>query len=234
MPARIDVAPGTVFGRLTVIEEVVVARTSGGERKRVMLCWCECGQATTVPVGHLRSGHTKSCGCLLREPAATDPAGLKPGEVPLYGKLARGRVALVNPEDYDLAMTYRWHVHEHIRPNGTRIGPYARTYLRGGHIRLHNLITGRLFIDHADGDGLNCQRGNLRAATYSQNNANRGPRRGRFKGVNLHRASGKWLARIASRHLGYFDDEEAAARAYDAAATEAYGEFAWLNFPVSS
>jgi hypothetical protein len=31
--------------------------------------------------------------------------------------------------------------------------------------------------------------------------------------------------------IGYFDDEEAAARAYDAKAKELYGEFAALNFP---
>jgi hypothetical protein len=33
--------------------------------------------------------------------------------------------------------------------------------------------------------------------------------------------------------IGYFDDETAAARAYDAKAKELYGEFAALNFPVS-
>lgn len=65
MPARIDVPPGTVFGRLTVSEE---ARTPGG--RRAMLCRCECGQQATVDLAKLRSGHTRSCGCLHRETAA--------------------------------------------------------------------------------------------------------------------------------------------------------------------
>jgi hypothetical protein len=62
---RIDVPPGTVFGRLTVIEE---AHTPSG--RRAMLCRCECGEQKTVDLAHLRSGHTRSCGCLHDEIAA--------------------------------------------------------------------------------------------------------------------------------------------------------------------
>ncbi len=46
---------------------------------------------------------------------------------------------------------------------------------------------------------------------------------------------GKWAAhyRLNGRlhHLGYFDDEVEAARAYDYAAVGAFGEFACVNFP---
>lgn len=54
-----------------------------------------------------------------------------------------------------------------------------------------------------------------------------------YIGVNRH--EGKWVAVSGSTGsasgAGHFDDAEEAAHARDAAALEAYGEFAVLNFP---
>lgn len=74
---------------------------------------------------------------------------------------------------------------------------------------------------------------NLRPATIAENNRNR-PRQSNntsgYKGVTLHKSSGKFHARITkdrvSRSLGYFDSAEAAADAYAAAAKEAHRDFA--------
>src|SRR5215213_1409180 len=56
--------------------------------------------------------------------------------------------------------------------------------------------------------------------------------RSRYRGVYWDR--GRWRAAIkikgCKRHLGYFDDEAEAARAYDRAAVEAYGPRAKRNF----
>lgn len=55
----------------------------------------------------------------------------------------------------------------------------------------------------------------------------------RFKGVSWDKCNEKWRAKILfdgkQRHLGTFEDEAAAARAYDAAAVKRFGEFARVN-----
>jgi AP2 domain len=156
--------------------------------------------------------------------------------IPLYGKKAAGRVALVDDEDYELVAARRWYVFE-VERNGRTNGPYARSH----HVFMHTLITGWPRVDHADHDGLNNQRSNLRPATTAQNNANQRPRldsRGsRYKGVCFNRKYRRrpWYAQIRSGgvniFLGNFATEEEAARAYDSAALERWGEFACLNFP---
>jgi hypothetical protein len=98
-------------------------------------------------------------------------------------------------------------------------------------------------IDHKNGNGLDCTRENLRFVTSSQNQHNSGrrvytgKRSSRFKGVHWHAETKKWVAQIMAarkyHYLGLFADEEDAARAYDAAATELHGNFARLNFPAS-
>lgn len=62
MPKLIDLT-GQRFGRLVVVER---AGSEGPARWR---CRCDCGTEKTVPGVGLRSGSSKSCGCLQREKA---------------------------------------------------------------------------------------------------------------------------------------------------------------------
>lgn len=50
------------FDRLTAIRRVGTTK----DRAAIWLCRCECGKTTKVTGKHLRSGHTRSCGCLQR------------------------------------------------------------------------------------------------------------------------------------------------------------------------
>ena len=50
------------FGRLIVIE-----RSETRYQQALWRCVCECGTETFVTGNRLRSGQTKSCGCLRRE-----------------------------------------------------------------------------------------------------------------------------------------------------------------------
>lgn len=164
--------------------------------------------------------------------------------VPLHGKKAAGRVALVDDEDYDLVMQYRWNVYEKPATATRRAsGPYAIANVGYGRsdrrtARMHNLIMGRPYIDHENHDGLDNRRSNLRPATYPQNGANQRAQEGRssrYKGVTRTKGRKPWRAVIKVhqkfREIGEYTSELQAAYAYDAAAREAFGEFACTNFP---
>lgn len=157
--------------------------------------------------------------------------------IPLGGKVAAGRVALIDDADYDLIAGYSWCASEH--PGVT----YALTAIqRDGKnttIRMHQLLTGWPRTDHVNGDGLDNRRANLRPVNQAQNQANQRPWRGgssQYKGVYHHHTAPKWVANIMingrTRYLGMFPAEEDAARAYDTAAIDAFGEYAFLNFPA--
>jgi len=76
---------------------------------------------------------------------------------------------------------------------------------------------------------------NCRLCTHVENLHNTRSRGGKsaYKGVTHHPSTGKWTARIAIDHnrkyLGLFKTEEEAAIAYNNAATELFGEYAWIN-----
>lgn len=60
-----SVKSGEVYGRLIVVLAQSSARTKQNER--LALCMCQCGAETYVLPYKLKSGHTKSCGCLQRD-----------------------------------------------------------------------------------------------------------------------------------------------------------------------
>jgi len=62
MPKSILDLTGHVYGRLTVLSFY-----SRFEHKTKWRCICECGNFCIVPTNRLRSGNTKSCGCLHTE-----------------------------------------------------------------------------------------------------------------------------------------------------------------------
>jgi hypothetical protein len=154
--------------------------------------------------------------------------------------LTQGKVALVDDSDYDWVNQWKWtaltslHTFYAYRWSS---GPHTtRTY-----ISMHRLIMGQSdypHVDHVDGNGLNNQRNNLRWATHKQNAANRRKSKKNtsgFKGVSWRKDSTKWEAGISLKgnyiYLGHHAAAIDAARAYDKAARDLFGEFANLNFP---
>lgn len=158
-------------------------------------------------------------------------------EIPLSSRKYPGLVALVDADDAEMVGAHRWH--PHVQTGVGHHNTYAWAHVqkpdgRRSTIRLHTLLTGWSLVDHVDGDGLNNRRANLRPATVSQNGGNMRSRTGasKYKGVHaLGRGRSGWQAMICTTYLGQFSDEVAAARAYDAAAIEKWGDYALLNFP---
>lgn len=160
-------------------------------------------------------------------------------EVPL----TKGYVALVDDEDAERVIAAGpWFVMEQCR------GELARRYAirRSGKrtVYMHRLIMDApagMEVDHVNGDGLDNRRENLRLCTRAENRRNQRKAAGlssRFKGVDWHKGRHRWRAQIEqdrrARYLGHFNDEADAARAYDKAARELFGEFANLNFPEAA
>lgn len=140
-------------------------------------------------------------------------------------------VALASPEDRELLEDFTWSLD--WRPS---VPPYARTWsgkFRGKPERLHRLVIEAALIDHANGNGLDNRRGNLRPAAPRENSANRRPTKGReLRGVYRQKGRRKFLVRVgrgAEGYVGWFDTEAEAAAAYDRAASAKFGKFARLN-----
>jgi len=108
------------------------------------------------------------------------------------------------------------------------------------HQEIMGAVEGKI-INHINHNGLDNRKANLRFATIQQNTWNQRKSRGnynsRYKGVAWSKSRKKWRARITCNgkvtYIGYFDDEKAAAMAYDVRAKELFGDYAVLNLPSS-
>lgn len=151
-----------------------------------------------------------------------------------YIALTKGYYATVDAADFERLNKYKWTA----LVTGSKV--YAVRNEKGKTILMHRQILNAppdKVVDHIDGTGLNNRRLNLRLCTKQQNLYNSRPRaaRSQYKGVRYEKRAGKWIAEITHKgkryHLGSFDDEIAAAKAYDRKARRLFGPYARLNFP---
>ena len=151
--------------------------------------------------------------------------------------LTQDKYALIDAEDWYKLKDRVWCA-AHIGQNWYAITNELTS--RGyRHIGMHRIITCApegMDVDHINFDGLDNRKSNLRVCTRGQNKCNaRVPGRGtsRYRGVCLHKPSGRWVASIQFNSkkysLGYYHSETEAACAYNRAALEYFGDCAYLN-----
>ena len=138
-----------------------------------------------------------------------------------------GTPILIDDEDFEQLSAYRWRILK-----GKKGGIYAHT-CKHRPVLMHRMLIsvpqGKC-IDHINGNGLDNRRSNLRVATLSQNQMNRGVQKNNKSGVKgVYFSQGKWRAQIKSNKrylfIGTFSTRELAAAAYQKAAIELHGEF---------
>jgi hypothetical protein len=133
--------------------------------------------------------------------------------------LTRGLVAIVDERDFETVSAYKWYAH---RGRNTW---YARTEVGGrkGRLRIymHKLLCGGDEVDHANRNGLDNRRCNLRPATRSGNAYNVAPTGvSGIQGVVWDKRRQKWAAGVTVAgkryNLGRYDNVRDAARAREA------------------
>jgi hypothetical protein len=164
-------------------------------------------------------------------------------------KLTQGKFAIVDPEDYAWLSQYKWYARKSgqvyyagrsFNINGRKFNPQMHREIILRHCpNARSLRQYDLVIDHINNNGLDNRKVNLRIVTQKQNcwnsRAKFASRSSCYKGVSWCSRTRKWVSKISvagkSVHLGYFDNEIDAARAYDTAAKKHRGQYAYLNSP---
>lgn len=151
-------------------------------------------------------------------------------------QLTQGKVALVDDEDFEELIKYKWYASKvkttnkfYVRRNIKIEGGKQKT------VRIHSVIINTpkgLYIDHIDGDGLNNQKSNLRVCSNAENARNRGANLNNtsgYKGVTWHKRMKKWVVQITVDYerkvYRSFSSKEEAYLAYCDACVTLHREF---------
>lgn len=217
---------GKKFNHLTVVERAENDKYGCA----CWLCLCDCTRTVIVQTSKLKSGHTKSCGKCINVRARSGNQ-YEFFEDYCVGKDKKGNEFIIDKEDYPLISQYTWA----MQPTGHFRGCIAGRSRVLLHVFLMN-PPDAMVVDHINRNPADNRKANLRICTQKQNCRNQGLSKHNtsgLKGVSWYKKTSKWRAYIEVDgkriSLGLYFTKKEAADAYDKAALEYYGEFAWLN-----
>ena len=219
---------GKKFNKLTPIKRLENAK----DRTRRYLCECDCGNENLIAVKltNLKSGNTKSCGCLRK--SNTSKIFKKYNTYDLSGEYGigyteDGKEFWFDLEDYDKIKDYYWSFENE----------YVVCINEG--LRLHRLVMGAKDneeVDHIRHETYDNRKFKLRRCSSMKNLWNRGLYKNNTSGVtgvSWHVDNGKWLARITVNeeiiHLGYFNNFDEAVKTRKEAEEKYFGEWSYDN-----
>lgn len=138
---------------------------------------------------------------------------------------------IVSDENYMDLVKYKWHIN-----NRGYVYGKVNNKLISMHKHVLNNNNPNLVVDHINGIKYDNRIENLRVVSKSTNNHNilkKQSTSSKYRGVCLEKKTGKFYACIykngKQHYLGYFENEEKAAEAYNKKALELYGTESKLN-----
>lgn len=225
---------GQKFGKLIVIEQTEDYISETNIHRPMWVCRCECGKTIKTSGDNLKTGHTKSCGCIRKENAIK--LGRAKHKINIYdvtGEYGIGYTSNQNDkfyfdlEDFDKIKTICWNTH--TMKNGLKKieGRY-----KGKYICMHEFL-GYKNYDHINRNELDNRKLNLRQCTQQENSRNRSvPKNNKsgYIGVCYNKRYEKWNSYICidgkQYFLGYFSNKFDALRERLKAEKQYFGEFA--------
>ena len=166
---------GQTFGRLTVLKQAGHLVEPSGQKKLLYLCKCSCGNKVTVRANNLKTGRTKSCGCLKREHGMQLGLSTRKRMANRYefdGEVGKCYFSnadsyfLFDAEDYDKIKGYTWY----------RVDNRVEAYYCVSESRIYKAYVARLvmncpedlIIQHKNNDLLDNRKCNLQICSRAQ------------------------------------------------------------------
>ena len=137
--------------------------------------------------------------------------------------LAKGYVALIDDEDYELVSKYKWYFHN----NGYARTSHGKTYM---HRLIMNVNDKSIEIDHINHNKLDNRKENLRKCSHYENMKNKKMHKNNTSGViGVSKDKNKWRSQIQvsgkTIFLGRFESIDEASIAYKKAEKQYSGDF---------
>lgn len=208
---------GQVFGRLTVVEQGVKNRHGN----IMWRCVCECGNKTLTSTADLKSGSSRSCGCLRKQRTAEVKTKHGLSGTALYGAWKNAINRTTNPRN------------KYWKDYGGRgitvCDEWKKDYMNF-HVDMSESWARGLWLDREDVNGNYCKE-NCRWVTPPMQGHNKRKETGcssAYIGLYFNKERGKFQAQIKIGGkqvcLGRFTSELEGATVYDDYSEELYGD----------